>query len=361
MSIIENTYKSKYLKYDGSEASHPSLNIWQAKYLKYKKKYIRLKKLLFGGLACTAEYQKLFDKLDPDTANFATNFIKELQLLNTLQTPLYCGLKFVFNFWDKLLIDDSRRRIVIDGMNIIRNSLILLSFLSELEKLPTNMKIHLRNLIKNVMLNPLTYEDSIELLKSFIPLILLALNANKDFESCVVYITFQSKKSEFSVYSEQHVKLHDTTILFLGVPCYTGDPDSKDNPCKNCHMEPKTITTNESDDIVAIFLYDFFTKKVNTNRQHILWSFDNYKWFPGKDGKLRDYCLHIEVIVHENNKVEYKFDLVRIGIHPHNAISFSFVKENSQYSLTNNNLHEGIMQYSKLVDLPEFLLQRGLF
>ena len=46
MNTNENIYYNKYLLYAGN--SKPSLNIWQAKYLKYKKKYLLLKDY-YGG------------------------------------------------------------------------------------------------------------------------------------------------------------------------------------------------------------------------------------------------------------------------------------------------------------------------
>ena len=45
-------YESKYLKYGGGQASRPSLDIWETKYLKYKAKYMELKKqqyIMKGG------------------------------------------------------------------------------------------------------------------------------------------------------------------------------------------------------------------------------------------------------------------------------------------------------------------------
>ena len=47
-----STFREKYLKYGGSESPHPNLNTWEAKYLKYKMKYIQLKNQLGGKCVC---------------------------------------------------------------------------------------------------------------------------------------------------------------------------------------------------------------------------------------------------------------------------------------------------------------------
>lgn len=344
------------------------------KYINYKKKYIRLKNLLFGGYTCKEEFNRLITQFESheeymEGIMFAKQFIENVIAADddykTKLTPIYCGLKFIFNFWNELQLGklkDMKRKIIIDGMNIIRNSLILLSFLPALQHFPESFQIHIRNLIKTVILNPTVYNESIELLKLFIPIILRILNKNHDFDTCNIYITYQSKKSQLSKYSESYsdVKipsLKDTTIFFVGVPCYTGDPESKENPCKCCHMEPKNVTTNEADDVVAIFIYNFFKNSSQNTRPNILWSFDNYAWYKDKNkNKLRDYCLHIKVTIDMNNNSNYNFSLNNLHIHPYNAISFTFLKEQLESTFSEDNLHEGITKYAKIVDLPDFLV-----
>jgi len=217
----------------------PNLDIYKSKYLYYKMKYFNL----LGGASCKIKYEELretmgelffkdfFDDIDSYIETYGKEDPQKL-------IPLYCGLSYIFTHCINLELCNGKIKLIIDGMNIARNTEIL----------------KLISSLTSESITEIDYDTTIGVIKQYIPLLLFHLNYNK--HNYDAYITYQSNNMGSTYEKYDNPELPSTLqIYFLGIPCYTG------NQNQSCYRYDKTVISNEADDVVCLLLNKLLTNK----------------------------------------------------------------------------------------------------
>jgi hypothetical protein len=207
-------------------------NNYNKHYSSNKKKYNSLKKQR-GGYTCEYYIKKMMDEEIPkhDPLYTHSNNIGFRYINNDngrRNNAITCGIAYVLAYRKLLDLDNKRAKLIIDGMNIIRNKYILMLFLAETMNYNSESKI-IENIF-TLIRNPVAHNISLDLIILLLPIIITLLNVH----DTDIYITFQSPKPILMKYNSLDLKKHlekitrssrpnSNLIYLLGVACYIDD------------------------------------------------------------------------------------------------------------------------------------------
>jgi hypothetical protein len=332
---------------------------YREEYLLNKNKYESLKKQT-GGNTCEYYVNEMLGTIPDDhplyTHSNKVGFSYVNKDNNKRNNAITCGIAYVLHYHEQLKLDNGRAKLIIDGMNIIRNKYILLIFLAE----TLYYKIEKGDIVEDIfklILNPVEHQISINLIILLIPIIISLLKV----QNTDIYITFQNSEPILEIYSGE--KLRDmlesifgfsnpvtNTFFLMGVSCFIDDGKAPNRGANvlECHQDGSIH--NEADDIVCVFLTSLYKERypMYINDNVSIWSYDNYSWFTMNYHSLRDYMIYIEVDI--NDKLNKYRPMTRPGpSYPKGSIAFCnpFLAgaHYSAHDMLYNSLNEGIIFY----------------
>lgn len=333
-------------------------NNFKSKYLKYKTKYLKLKEQI-GGYTCEQwlNHELSLSGTNPNINTIFREFTSSINFDGGARNPaVNCGLYYIIKNWNYFSFTSVRFKLIIDGMNIIRNKYILLAFLGETFNFIKPDIIE--NEIYQIIRNPKDYVVSINLIKSLIPLIIKLFGVN----NTDIYITYQSLNNEIEILDGYNIydlekelfgfalnEKNTNTVHLLGIPCMSNDGLATNTRTNKIYrntdpsycFQSSGNYHNDADDIVCAFLYYYFTK-VNILSYVSLWSYDNYSWYRPA---LRNNFLELTIQYTNQNYSNYNSNLISGSIYPLGAIVLVNLDTGIEYAYKNRNFLMGITDY----------------